>query len=78
MFIHDPTTNRLRVTRRDQEKYRTRLGRVGYDIQTLRTPAALAQAVDAMIASELQNVAAEIRGDDPELDAILSGLPGFD
>ena len=77
LFVEDPTSGRIRFTRKGVEKYGARFGRVGFDVKAIRTMAEFEQAVDAMMARELQQLAAEI-GDEPALREALAGLPGFD
>ncbi len=78
LFVEDPATGKIRFTRRGVEQYGSRFARAGFNIETIRTMAGFEQAVDAMMARELRQLAYNIGSDEPELREVLRGLPGFD
>lgn len=73
--IVDKATGRLRMTKTGIELYAESFGRLGFDIHAIRTRAALKEAVDAVVQSELSAMAFEVN--DPLLDSILSELPEY-
>ncbi len=75
-FVETSDTGRIRFTRTGIERYKARFARCGYDIHTIRTKVHFEKAVDAMFEHEMSNQVAQMRGQDPELDKILDGLPG--
>jgi len=78
LYIQDPLTNRIRITKAGIEKYGQRFARAGYSIQTIKTPTEFKNAVDACFALELQQLASTAKGKNADLDNILNGLPGWD
>lgn len=77
LFIEDPVSGSIRLTRTAHERYSQRFARVGYDIRRIKTLAAFERAVDAMVSFELHQLARETR-DDPQLNEAMKGLPGWD
>lgn len=73
--IVDKSTGRLRMTKTGIELYAEPFGRLGFDIHAIKTRAALKEAVDAVVQSELSAMAFEVS--DPLLDSILSELPEY-
>ena len=78
LYIEDPTTGRIRFTKAGRDRYAARFARAGHRIDDIRTKAQFEAAVDAMFQSEMNQMAADSRGQDAELDAVLSGLPGWE
>ncbi len=78
LYIEDQATGRIRFTQAGRDRYAARFARAGYRIDDIRTRATFEAAVDAMFRSEMNRLAAESRGQNAELDTILSGLPGWE
>lgn len=78
IYIEDLATKRIRFTRAGHERYARRLARVGYNIESIRNKAQLAEALDAMFMYEMRELARSCKGRDAEMDRLLSGLPGWD
>lgn len=78
LFIQDTTTGRIRFTKAGIKHYGERFARAGFSLRHITTMREFEVAVDASFAQEMEKLASETRGQDPALDAILSGLPGWD
>ena len=78
LYVQDPVTGKIRLTRTAIERYGSRFARVGHDACKITTLEQFEAAVDASFALQMQELASELRGVDPELDAIMQGLPGWD
>lgn len=76
-FVQDPATGRIRFTQAGRAHFRERFARSGFQIDQIRTMAQFGAAVDATFEREMGEMATRIRGEDPVLDQILSGLPGW-
>ena len=74
LFIEDPHSGRLRLTRAGVERYGTRFARVGINARKITTRAELEAATDASFMQELHALASETQGSNPELDRILDHL----
>lgn len=77
LFIEDPVSGSIRLTRTAYERYGQRFARAGYDLRKIKTWSAFEQAVDAMISFELHQLARET-SDDSQLKEAMKGLPGWD
>jgi hypothetical protein len=77
-FLHDMATGHIRLTRAGVDRYGERFARAGFAVCDITTLAAFEAAVDASFALEMKKLASETRGQDPALDAIMAGLPGWD
>ncbi len=77
LFIEDPQTGRIRLTRTAHERYGAKFARVGYDTRNIRTKTEFEAAVDASFAYESRKLAETARGQDPLLDKIMKGFPGW-
>lgn len=77
-YVEDPATRTIRVTASGLAQYRERLARLGIDMKTIRTKAELGRALETACEDDLRKLAANARGQDPELDRIMAGLPGWD
>ncbi|OGT87646.1 MAG: hypothetical protein A2286_13410 [Gammaproteobacteria bacterium RIFOXYA12_FULL_61_12] len=78
LFVEDPATGRIRITKSGEARFRERFARSGFRIDQIRTKAQFEAAIDAAFEREMNELAVRMRGDDPVLDQILSGLPGWD
>ena len=78
LFIQDPISKRIRFTQAGIERYGKKFGRVGFDIKKIKTMAEFERAVDASFAHDMQKLATTTRGQNTEIDQVLSGLPGWD
>ncbi len=78
LYIQDPITKRIRITRKGIEKYGARFAKAGFNIQQIRTPEEFQNAVDASFALEMQKLATTAKGQNIDLDNIMNGLPGWD
>ena len=78
LFIQDATTGRIRFTQAGISRYGERFARAGFSIRQITTMKEFEAAVDASFALEMKKLASETRGQDPALDAIMTGLPGWD
>ena len=78
LFIQDATTGRIRFTQAGVERYKERFAKAGFAIRRITTMREFEAAVDASFALEMEHLAADTRGQDPALDAIMAGLPGWD
>ncbi|MBU0501460.1 MAG: hypothetical protein KJ558_10215 [Gammaproteobacteria bacterium] len=76
-FVEDPMTGRIRFTKTGEARFRERFARSGFQIDQIRTMAQFEAAVDATFEREMNELAAGMRGEDPVLDQILAGLPGW-
>ncbi len=77
LYIEEPLSGKIRLTRTAHERYGRRFARVGYDVRGIKTLAEFEQAVDAMISFELNQLARET-SDDSQLKEAMKGLPGWD
>jgi hypothetical protein len=77
LFVKDVATGKIRFTRKGVEAFRQAFARVGYDINQITTPAQFSAASDASYAYEMHQSAAALRGKDPQLEAIMCALPGW-
>jgi hypothetical protein len=78
LYIQDPSSNRIRLTRAGLDKYAARFARVGYQASEIRTIEVLKDAIDASFDHEMAKLASTARGSNADLDEVLSGLPGWD
>ena len=78
LFIQDAATGRIRFTQAGIARYGARFAQAGFAIRQITTMREFEAAVNAMFALEMENLAAETRGENPALDAIMAGLPGWD
>ena len=78
LFIENPNTGRLRLTKAGIERYGFRFAKVGYQASKITTRAELKSAIDACFYHELIELASTAHGKNPDLDKIMSGLPGWD
>lgn len=75
LYIRDPISKRIRMTKAGKEKLGARLARVGYQVDKIKTIEELECATDACQHYELKALAAELKGKDPVLDEVMSMLP---
>ena len=78
LYIQDPISKRIRITRKGIEQYGARFARAGFNIRQIRTMSAFSEVVDASFALKMQKLASTAKGQNTDLDHILSGLPGWD
>ncbi len=78
LFIQDAATGRIRFTQTGIARYGARFAQAGFAIRQITTKREFEAAVNAMFALEMENLAAETRGENSALDAIMAGLPGWD
>ncbi len=78
LYIQDPITHRIRMTKAGIEKYATRFARVGIQASTIKTVAAFKAAVEACFTSEMETLASTAKGKSADLDEIMTGLPGWE
>ncbi|MFK5893775.1 MAG: hypothetical protein QM504_11195 [Pseudomonadota bacterium] len=78
LFIQDPVSKRIRITKGGVEKYGTKFAIAGYNIHNIRTMAEFENAVEASFAIEMQTLAQTAKGKNIDLDNIMNGLPGWD
>lgn len=78
LFITDSSTGRIRITKFGVEKYGGDFARAGFDIRSIHTISQFQAAVDASFQLKMNTLSSQIRGEDPALDKVLSGLPGWD
>lgn len=74
LFIENPVSGQLRLTRAGMDRYGPRFARVGVGASKIRSRAELEAATDASFMRELHELTSESRGTNPELDRILDGL----
>ncbi|MEJ2612390.1 MAG: hypothetical protein P8179_20590 [Candidatus Thiodiazotropha sp.] len=77
LYIQDPTSNRIRLTRAVLDKYAARFAQVGYQASEVRTIEVLKEAIAASFGHEMTKLAATARGCNRDLDQIMRGLPGW-
>ncbi|MBW9263051.1 MAG: hypothetical protein K1564_15910 [Candidatus Thiodiazotropha sp. (ex. Lucinisca nassula)] len=77
LYIKDPSSNRIRLTRAGLDKYASRFAKVGYQASEIRTLDVLKEAIDASFDHEMEKLATTARGNNADLDEVLSGLPGW-
>jgi len=78
LFIQDPVSKRIRITKSGIEKYGSRFAMAGYNIHNIRTMSEFNDAVETSFALEMQELAQTAKGQNTDLDNILKGLPGWD
>ncbi len=78
IYIQDPVTAQIRLTKTGIEKYGARFARAGYRPDQIKTVEMFKTAVDASFASEMAMLASTAKGKCADLDEILTGLPGWD
>lgn len=78
LFLQDTVTGHIRLTQAGVDRYRERFARAGFAVRDITTMGTFEAAVDASFALEMKKLASETRGQDPALDAIMTGLPGWD
>lgn len=78
LFIQDPAAGRIRFTRIGIEKYGADFARAGFDIHQIHTMNQFEAAVDASFRFKMESLSRQIHGEDPTLDKVLSGLPGWE
>ncbi len=78
LYIQDPITQRIRMTKAGIEKYESRFARVGVQASTIKTVAAFKAAVEACFTSEMETLASTAKGKNADLDEIMTGLPGWE
>ncbi|MGD9171169.1 MAG: hypothetical protein PVI97_14065 [Candidatus Thiodiazotropha sp.] len=78
LYIQDPVSKRIRLTKAGLERYANRFARVGYRASEIETLEELKSAIDASFDHEMAELAKTARGHNVELDEIMSGLPGWD
>jgi hypothetical protein len=78
LYIQDPSSNRIRLTKAGLDKYSTRFAHVGYRAAEIKTLEVLKEAIDASFNHEMAKLASTARGSNADLDEVLSGLPGWD
>ncbi|MEW7972788.1 MAG: hypothetical protein AB2821_04805 [Candidatus Thiodiazotropha endolucinida] len=77
LYIKDPSSNRIRLTRAGLDKYANRFAKVGYQASEIRTMEVLKEAIDASFDHEMVKLATTARDNNADLDEALSGLPGW-
>ncbi len=78
LYIQDPITHRIRMTKAGIEKYKTRFARVGVQVSKIKTVAEFKAAVEACFTSEIEALASTAKGKNADLDEIMAGLPGWE
>ena len=78
LFIQDPESKKIRLTKASREQYEHKFGEVGFDVRKIKSMKVFEAAVDASFTNEMQKLASNIKGKDAELDFVLKGLPGWD
>ncbi|HPE74091.1 MAG TPA: hypothetical protein PK018_18275 [Candidatus Competibacter sp.] len=74
-YLLDPVTGRLRFTATGRRVLGPRFARAGIDLQSLKTLAQARAAAAEATRQELQALAADRKGADPLLDAVMAELP---
>ncbi len=74
-FLLDPDTGRLRFTATGREALGGRFARAGIDLKQLKTLEQARAAAAHVTHREMQALAAELKGRDPALDAVMTALP---
>jgi len=77
-FLTDPVTGRVRLTGTGRSHMADDLARLGYDPNRSFGREEMHRIIDERFAMRMQAFGKSAKGRDPELDAILSGLPGWD
>ena len=78
IYIQDPITQQIRLTQVGIEKYGARFARAGFQASQIRTVEAFKAAVDASFTNEMVSLATTAKGNNAELDEIMTGLPGWE
>ncbi|MEW8046618.1 MAG: hypothetical protein AB2805_09020 [Candidatus Thiodiazotropha sp.] len=78
LYIQDPSSNRIRLTKAGLERYAARFAKAGYQANNIKTLEELRNAIDASFNHEMAKLATTARGSNTDLDEIMSGLPGWD
>ena len=78
IFIQDSITKQIRLTKAGIAQYGARFARAGFQPNQIKTVEIFKMAIDASFASEMEALAATVKGHDAELDEILTGLPGWE
>ncbi|MEW8139540.1 MAG: hypothetical protein AB2761_20955 [Candidatus Thiodiazotropha endolucinida] len=78
LYIQDPSSNRIRLTKAGLERYAARFAKAGYQASNIKTLEELRNAIDASFNHEMAKLATTARGSNTDLDEIMSGLPGWD
>jgi len=77
IYLQDPITERIRLTKVGIEKFGARFARVGFQAGQIRTVESFKAAIDASFANEMVRLATTEKGKNPDLDQALNGLPGW-
>lgn len=77
-FLTDPATGRVRLTGTGRAHMAGDLARLGYDPNRTFDWVEMQQIIDERFAMHMRAFARFAKASDPELDAVLSGLPGWD
>jgi hypothetical protein len=74
----DPESDKIRITRSGRELVSKDFALVGVDARTIKTKKEFFYAINAMLDMNIHNPATSARGEDPVLDEVLEGFPGWD
>ena len=74
-YLLDPVTGRLRFTATERRVLGPRFARAGIDLRSLKTLAQARAAAAEVAHQELMALAADLKGRDPALDAVMAELP---
>ncbi|MEZ5577344.1 MAG: hypothetical protein R3F44_17645 [Candidatus Competibacteraceae bacterium] len=74
-YLLDPVTGRLRFTATGRRVLGPRFARAGIDLRSLKTLAQARAAAAEVAHQELMALAADLKGRDPALDAVMAELP---
>jgi hypothetical protein len=77
LYIQDPSSHRIRLTRAGLDKYAPRFAQAGFRACEIRTLDELKEAIDASFNREMAKLATTARGCNSDLDQIMGGLPGW-
>ena len=74
-FLLDPATGRLRFTATGRRALGPRFARAGIDMRRIKTLTQARAAAAEVTRQELHALAADLKGADPLLDAVMAELP---
>jgi hypothetical protein len=77
-YIQDPVTGKIRFTSAFIDLYGAQYAKAGFDLRKITTITLFNQATDVVMSQKLRAVADEFQGQDPRVDRIMAGLPGWD
>lgn len=77
-FLHDPQTGRYRLSPSGREYIGKDMARLGFDPRKSYSREQMLEIVKRRFGLQMEAFASEAKGTDPELDAVLRGMPGWD